>query len=331
MEPLLDIIITHHDEAWGVGRKMFEMLGMQRGVRRGEFRVILVQDGDEDQPLDFERILKMYQFIDSVIHIPASGVSAARNEGLENATAPWVMFCDFDDCFYSVDSVYRVLESIRQAGDAADLLWSDIWIEMYEPTGKWFKRKKAFNSVFIHGKAYRREFLMDRGIRFDTELSYSEDAMFNALVMMEMDSKRAARMPEIVYMWCHRPGSASNYKGGDASRNLSLYKKRVKLCEAYEARGNQYEAKCCAVRALLDYYWEINGQDEVAGRTKEEWIRAIQEDILSRWPNAVTEISATDRAKLMEVTKKEAEAKRFIREGMPEAEDWLREIGALPN
>ena len=29
---LLDIIITHAHEPWGIGRKMFEMLKVQRGI-----------------------------------------------------------------------------------------------------------------------------------------------------------------------------------------------------------------------------------------------------------------------------------------------------------
>jgi glycosyltransferase involved in cell wall biosynthesis len=325
---LLDIIITHYNEPWSDGRKMFEMLKLQRGVDWKDVRVILVQDGD-DEHLDLERIMKVYPFVGTILHLPKGGVSIARNEGLECADAEWVMFCDFDDTFYSVDSLYRVLQSIREAGDRADMIWSDIWIEMVTPEGKWIKRNKGWNTVFIHGKVYRRSFLMDHGIRYDPELCYSEDAMFNALVAMEIDQKRVGKMPETVYMWCFRPGSASNYKGGDARRNLSLYKKRVKLSEEYEKRGRTYDAKAAAVRTLLDYYWELNGQDECAGHTKEEWVQLLQRDVMARWPRAVMDISMADRAELFRVTKEEATAKQLVRDGMPGPEEWLYSIGAI--
>ena len=326
---LLDIIITHYNEPWSDGRKMFEMLKLQRGVDWKDVHVILVQDGDDEQ-LDLERIMRVYPFITTIMHLPQGGVSIARNEGLECADGEWVMFCDYDDCFYTIDSLFRILQSIREAGDKADLLWSDIWIEMQNEKGGWVKSIKSWNSVFIHGKVYRRSFLIDHGIRFDPELCYSEDSMFNAILLMEIDQKRIAKMPEVVYMWCNRKGSASNYEGGDARRNLSLYKKRVKLSEEFQKRGRIYDARAAAVRTLLDYYWELNGQDECAGHTKEEWVRRLQEDVIARWPHSVTEISMADRRELFRVTKEEAKAKRFIRDGMPGPEEWLSEIGAIP-
>ena len=324
----LDIIITHHNEPWAEVRKMFEMIRMQRGVKPGEFRVILVQDG-EDSGLDMQRISRVYPFVQTVVELPGCGVSEARNTGLDFAEAAWVMFCDCDDCLYSVDSLHRILESLREAGDRADLVWSDIWIELRTEDGRFLKNKKGWNTVFIHGKVYRREFLVSHGITFDTDLDYSEDAMFNALVSMEIQSDRIAKMPEVVYMWCFRRGSLSNYEGGDAKRNLSLYKKRVRLIEAYAERGMKYDARTAAARCLLDYYWEINSNDELPGRTKDEWIHCLQEDVIKRWPDCFTEISGRDRQQLLKVTIKEAEAKRLIRDGMISPEKWLREIGAV--
>ena len=326
--PVLDIIVTHYNEKWSDGRKFFEMMKLQRGVRWKDIRVIIVQDG-EDEELDLERITRVYPFVGMVVQIPHSGVSAARNEGLEASDAEWVMFCDFDDSLYAVDSLNRIMKSIEQAEDKADLLWSDFWIEMYTKEGRWCKRGKAWNTVFIHAKLYRREFLMEHNIRFSEELCYSEDAMFNSLVAMEIDGKRVARIPETVYMWCFREGSASNYTGGDAKRNLSLYRKRVMVPEEFEKRGMKYDARAAAARCLLDYYWELNGRDETAGHSKEEWVQLLQEDVIRRWPNAMLEISGKDRRELYRITKEEAKAKEYIRDGMPSAEEWLRSIGAI--
>ena len=325
---LLDIIITHHTEPFACGRKMFEMLKNQLGIRKDDFRVIFVQDGP-DAGIDLGRLQQVYPFTETVITQPQMGVSAARNAGLEEADAEWVMFCDFDDCLYTVDSMYRITESIRQAGEDADLLWSDLWIEMRKKNGDFAKVLKGFNSVFIHGKVYRRQMLTENVIRFDEDLDYSEDAMFNAIVMMTVRPERIAKMPEAVYIWCYREGSLSNYEGGDEKRNLSLYKKRVRTCEAYWTRGDLYNARCAAARAMLDYYWEMNGARPIADEAhREEWLERIRA-IPARWPGALGKIRDEDRRELEKIAREEARQKGFIRDGMPGIRAWLREIRAI--
>lgn len=326
---LLDMIVTHWNEQWCEGRKFFEMLKLQRGVDWNDVNVILVQDGDEDNTLDLERIARNYPFVRTILHLPHGGVSAARNAGIDASDAKWIMFCDFDDMLYSADSLGRIITSLEQVGDQADMVWGPFWIEMETKDGVWCKTLKERNCIFIHGKCYMREFLIDHGIRFDETLVYSEDSLFNVEVELETNLSRVARMPETIYMWCFRKGSASNYEGGDAKRNLDLYRMRLKRTEAYERRGRKYEARTSAVRMLLDYYWEINGREELAGHGKEEWIRMLQEDVIRKYTDALNEISAEDRAELYRITREEAAHKHYIRKGMPGAEEWLREIGAV--
>ena len=323
----LDIIITHWKEKWAEGRKQFEMLRMQRGAPEDEWNVILVQDGaDEENTLKTH--LKEYPFIRDIIQIPASGVSAARNAGLDASNAEWVMFCDFDDCLYSIDSLHRILESIREAGDRADLLWSDIWIEMRAADGRFLKVKKGWNSVFNHGKVYRRQLLTEHGIRFDEELDYSEDALFNATVSMTVETGRSARMPETVYMWCYRDGSLSNYAGGDPKRNLCAYKARLQISEEYAKHGSEYNARTAALRWMLNYYWEINGARPLDGGTREEWVDRVRL-LVQRWPGAVIGTTKEDRKKLFQVAMKEAQQKGLIRKDMMPLTEWIKEIGAL--
>lgn len=324
---LLDLVITHWKEKWADGRKMFEMLRMQKGVPDGEFRVILVQDG-EDGGLDLGRITKTYPFVQEIITISQSGVSAARNTGLDHSDAEWIMFCDFDDCLYSIDSMYRILQSLREAGEKADLVWSDIWIEMRKKDSSFAKVLKKWNTVFIHGKCYRRSFLEEHGIRFDERLSYSEDAMFNALVAMEILPSRIAKMPEVTYMWCYREESLSNYAGGDAQRARSLFLKRAALPEEYDRRGMGYEAKTAAARALMDYYWETEGGGKPKDMSQKEWM-AMPLAILTAWPGCIRDISPADRKELYRITREEAESKGQIREGMKTMQEWMERIGAL--
>lgn len=327
----LDIIITHCREPWADCRKMFEMLRMQRGICDGDFRVILVQDGESDT-LDLPRILKVYPFVECVSEIPKSGVSAARNRGLAIAESEWVMFCDCDDCFWAVDSVHDLIDCLRQAGDQADLVWSPFWMEFATESGAYRKALKGRNRIFIHGKAWRREFLVGHRLQFDTELDYSEDALFNEIADMELNAERVARIDKPLYVWTLRHGSLSNYKGGEAKRNLHLYKKRLKTIEEQIRHMFDYDAKCQAARTVLEYYWDLNLPGELAGRTKEEWEKRIREDVVAKFPRAFYETRADDQQKIWRVLMLDAERTRKtlraaeLKMGVAQ---WLCHMGAI--
>lgn len=325
--PKLDIIITHHDEPYTTIHGFFDMLSAQRGVDWNDVNLIIIQDGEENYPW-FDWVagsLPLY-FVNRIRieEIPHSGVSTARNTGLNMATSPWVMFCDCDDMLYSCDSLYRILTSIDQAGSRADLLWSPFWIEYNR--AQWGKTIKEWNTVFIHGKIYRRQFLISNGIVFDPALSYAEDALFNAEVAMCINPDRIARIPETVYMWCQSPESLSSYTGGEGKRNLDLYQMRLKRSERYDKRGMHYEAETSAVRTIMDYYWELAGRhDPPAGATMQEWYDKVQH-VFDLYPECCDNITTTDWNQLGQVTESEAKAKYLIRPDMPTMDDWIAQF-----
>ena len=77
----LDIIIPHYHEPASMLDPMFAMLKLQRNVLMTDFRVMIINDGEECAlPEDFGRDMP---FEVKVRTIPHSGVSAARNAGLD--------------------------------------------------------------------------------------------------------------------------------------------------------------------------------------------------------------------------------------------------------
>ena len=158
-----------------------------------DWELLLIDDGSTDGS---EQLCDIFSSKDArirVFHKPNSGVSSARNIGLDHAKGEYVMFCDSDDwvepewCeqlylaakenpgFQPICNYYRNTadcEIINPAGQCEDL-------------GKSIAKADFFslNRYELLGipwnKIYLRSLLEDNHIRFQEELSLGEDLIFN--------------------------------------------------------------------------------------------------------------------------------------------------------
>ena len=106
-----------------------------------KLEIIVINDGSTDQTLD---IIKKYQKKDSRI-IPInqenSGVSKARNQGIEKASGNYICFIDSDD--WVEDDYCSVLyQSIIE--NSADISVAEAFYE--DENGKHIEKQQAFNS-----------------------------------------------------------------------------------------------------------------------------------------------------------------------------------------
>lgn len=303
----LDLIVTHWNETLDNFRTYLMMLNMQRGIRDGECRLIFVQDGDDTGGFDPDQILTDC-IIPSVVHcIPHGGVSKARNAGLDLSDADWVMFCDCDDCLYSVDSLRTILDSIDEAGDRADLLWAPFWMEM-ESNGKWHRQIQNRNWVFIHGKVWRREWLKEHQLRFNEEIAYSEDALFNTEAALEIKTSRIAHMKEPVYMWCRRKGSCTENPKNIRRNRVHMLKSRSLKPDICIRRGKPYDAMTHAMRGMLDTYYEFAG-GSIPEDEREAMEKMVTDELIRPW-YAQIRISRDDMNELGNVSRNSAIRKR---------------------
>lgn len=76
---------------------LFKCIESILGQEFNDFEVIIVNDGSSDSS---EEICKRFIAKDSRVkyfYQKNSGVSSARNLGIENAVGEWIVFCDSDD------------------------------------------------------------------------------------------------------------------------------------------------------------------------------------------------------------------------------------------
>lgn len=257
---MLDIIITHYREPWEVCRKMFWMLDVQRCVDWSQIRVTVVNDGGFRLP--DERIAELHYPVEQ-LDIPHGGISAARNAGMENARGEWIMYCDCDDMFENAYSLRNIQEVLRpETEEKYDMLWSHCLAEDYvEGRQNLYPIPRKTVFVFCHGKVYRRQFLMDENIRFDTELTFNEDSHFNAIVIARTPYTRIGEIKSNapVYVWIRRENSVTTSEGSKDKAAYCQFRRNLKVTE--ENRLHLAHENYCGMitRTAYDAYFMTHG------------------------------------------------------------------------
>ena len=177
------------------------------------YELILVDDGSTD---DSGSICDEYAKKDSrviVIHQVNGGVSKARNTGIDNAHAPWIVFIDADDWISSTflanlfkaveehpdtDFVHASFTNYRNGTIAEVARHYDPYYgsDMNHLCPIYFGRPYA--------KLYRLEIL--KNVRFDEHVSCSEDLLFTADYLAHVN--KYVLLSEVGYYYrCDNPSS----------------------------------------------------------------------------------------------------------------------------
>lgn len=153
-----------------------------------DFELILVNDGSQDRSRDIcDEYAKKDSRI-SVIHKKNSGVSSARNAGIDIAKGEYISFIDSDDYVEknylhelyntNVDMVICNMKYINKNFKSHYTLQS-------EKYGQFNVDKEIIKEIIKNryissacSKSYKREIIEENKIRFNTNISLGEDTMF---------------------------------------------------------------------------------------------------------------------------------------------------------
>lgn len=260
MSATLSIIVPHYTEPWEVVSKFFSMLDMQRGISWDDFTVTIVNDGENHAFTgETEEYLSSRPYAVKQLNIPHGGVSAARNAGLMAATEEWVIFCDCDDMFSNPYSMRDIL-TVLPAPDY-DMLWAEFFVEDTRKDGEFILYNRTEqNCVFCHAKLYRRQFLIDHQLFFNTDLTFNEDSEFNAIFLTYVDYKRTGKIRSVcpLYIWCWRKDSTTKTPHRHIEAVLCHYRRNLSVVEAHR-KNLPYNRYCGMVaRTCIDAYYALN-------------------------------------------------------------------------
>ena len=188
------------------------------------WELIIIDDGSTDGTY---ALCQKYAEADSRIRCfrtENSGVSVARNQGLDRAHGKYVLFLDSDDTFhenalsvlYSNISVHTDTDMICFGTDSVADWWAAQCCEgkkrlcpkeireQYLPTHiNIYPQDTSFLLNFIWNKCYRYGFLKDHGFRFDEKRRTWEDGLF--VVNCIDQAQNVLVIPESLHCGCEDP------------------------------------------------------------------------------------------------------------------------------
>lgn len=217
-----------------------------------DFELILVDDCSTDSSGSLCDELAREDKRIRVLHLPQnSGLSNARNQGMESANGEYILFLDPDDR-YQTSMLMEIEQSLKK--NPAKLVLFGLTERYYDQNGKIEYEKqivptdgcfKTYNQVRAHvlelekqtlfgyawNKAYRLDYLRKNKLRFET-VTMIEDVLFNIEVFKELDSCNQIAKPLYFY--------AIRKKGSLTTKYLpdyfALHERRIEsICQLYRA------------------------------------------------------------------------------------------------
>lgn len=324
----LQLLIPQYRETETVIAPLLQSIAIQQGIDvKNQVGVIICNDGSDTRLTD--GFLQGFPYPIEYISQPHKGVSAARNACLDAATADYVMFCDADDMFMSACGLYIVFREMDNGGFNA---LSSIFIEETRnpQTGERAYINRTNDSTFVHGKVYRRSFLIHNNIRFNDSLTIHEDSYFNCLAQRMAGEIKYCQTP--FYLWRWRNDSVCRH---DPKYILKTYTNMLDsntaLVNEFIARGRTQDAQYYATSMIYDAYYMMN---------KDEWLNQENQSYRATTEKRFKEYYETFKEQFDSISKEMKQQiivgmrNRFFGEGMfmesVTFNDWIAHINALP-
>lgn len=292
----LQILIPQYNETDDIIRPLLNSIENQQHVDlKNEVGVIIVNDGSGIHISN--EMLSYYTYdIQYYIHDHA-GVSATRNACMDYATADYVMFCDADDMFYSVCGLYTIFNEINNGG--FDVLTSVFVEELRDTNNKPIYQNSGIDWTFIHGKVYRRQYLIDNDIRWNTKLTIHEDSYFNCLCQCFAIDIKHIENP--FYLWRWREDSISRNDPKYMFKSYgNLLDSNDALIERVLKNGRIYEAQTYVMLMVLNTYFTLNQPDWLSSENY-QYLKNTKRRFSAYWDKYKTLYKATPKESRMQI------------------------------
>ncbi len=318
----LQILVTQYEEPEELIRPLLASIGMQQGVDLGRDVEVLIGNDGSGVKLGAD-FLQGFPFPVRYLSFEHSGLPGTRAKLFEASSAEYVMFCDADDVFASALGLHTVFSYMRKGFDA---FASAFYREQVDADGRRTYPVNEHDSTFVHGKAYRRQYLVDQRIVWHPELMYHEDFVFNAFA--QRLTKNFAYCPVPFYMWKWRGDSLCRK---DPQHVVKTYPLKIDATERlvldFLERGKIQDAAYCANVGLFFCYFSMNMPEWYVPENAayRERTRERMGAFYKRHEPLINSASPAQKVAAIRVTRKSLEKSGFLLEKVAFG-DWLSSL-----
>ena len=247
MNNKVDIIIPAYNAHKTIDRTLFS-IAMQDNIK--DIYVYIVNDGSiidySEQVNKFSKFMKVKELLLK----KNSGPGYAREYGIEHSSNDFLVFIDSDDILFNSNSIINLLNSMNN--DKSDIVISNFREEV---NNGYISHENDI--IFMHGKMYKRKFLIDNDIKFNNSYA-NEDNGFNNLLLLH--NPKISYLNEETYIWKNNSQSITrknNHEYNIKGLNGYIYNIEWALNIAIEHNCDNYKiaelAYCCFIAVYLYY------------------------------------------------------------------------------
>lgn len=222
------------------------------------FEVIIVDDHSQDNTREvLKEKFKDKNFEYKILSSNGTGVSAARNTGIEESRGKYIAFIDDDDGIS--DDYLQILYTTAKEKKAEVILGSYVEIFDHKKVSKIFKESVIYNNLDIRRKiipqavfpinneeevwlpVWRslilKSIIDDYNIRFDEKISQAEDFMFMLEILFKV-RRLVLVSKKPIYFYNRRNNSAMNrYITNDLSKQVYFHTVFIQLLKENKLFG----------------------------------------------------------------------------------------------
>jgi glycosyltransferase involved in cell wall biosynthesis len=247
----LSFIVPHFSEDERTVRPLLDSFATQSAVNLTDYEFIIVHDGPKARELD-EKFLANYPFA-RVLRTPENvGPGMARQFGIDNSEADWILLGDCDDILDNALVLHFFETQVIPSGlDAVYTQWKGIH---RKDDGSYLIQQQGAEMAWCFGVFARRSYITKVGARFHPELRVHEEQVYRALIAMNSDKIKRIEYP--TYLWRPAEGSITRRDGQSYGFNSMDVFCRANdiVCEELDKRNKEKDCLTRAVQHTIHAY-----------------------------------------------------------------------------